>query len=533
MPRQRIHVDWKTVEGAFSKPRRLHLENDKEGLFHCPALGCEHNGFASQRGCRKHVKTKHPCKPTLPCCATNSQLARLFSSWLQSTTGGGRQGKHAEISVTRAFKFLKYCCEQSGEDEQNLSSNVQLVDYFLCSSKFLTDFLDHLESTWQMGQSGRLGYVNSIADLLDFRRFHAPSGPVLQIFSITEVYIKRARQCLAKQMRSHWTTDLDIASLESKRSWATLAELQTVIPFHLQRYKTILEEYRKKSFVTSSDLTFATRFVAVFMFVRVKGCRPMTYQHLTVRMFESAKTNAGMVDQTIFKTAQRYGFNSLYFDEMSLVIVNDYVQYVRPLLKPQCEYLLVNRSGSQFQKLTELLSVFVFEAIGKYIHPTRYRQIIETESVNNLDLEEQQLVSEDQKHSSSVARVHYQKLRSREVALKGRSSMEKLRGDHGRAMDICVQQLRQQDSNVGIEVKDMETEGDGEKASSHSSEGEIENNDEMLRKSRVKVSFTQEEDNYLRKGIVKFGDPIFTEQTDPIPKKILKIKGTDDSYSIV
>ncbi|CAB4038245.1 partial [Paramuricea clavata] len=533
MPRQRIHVDWKTVEGAFSKPRRLHLENDKEGLFHCPALGCEHDGFASQRGCRKHVKTKHPwyiyfdtkpiisaesegkldvnqscsseSKPTLPCCATNSQLARLFSSWLQSTTGGGRQGKHAEISVTRAFKFLKYCCEQSGEDEQNLSSNVQLVDYFLCSSKFLTDFLDHLESTWQMGQSGRLGYVNSIADLLDFRRFHAPSGPVLQIFSITEVYIKRARQCLAKQMRSHWTTDLDIASLESKRSWATLAELQTVIPFHLQRYKTILEECRKKSFVTSTDLTFATRFVAVFMFVRVKGCRPMTYQHLTVRMFESAKTNAGMVNQTIFKTAQRYGFNSLYFDETSLVIVNDYVQYVRPLLKPQCEYLLVNRSGSQFQKLTELLSVLVFEAIGKYIHPTRYRQIIETESVNNLDLEEQQLVSEDQKHSSNVARVHYQKLRSREVAVKGRSCMEKLRGDHGRAMDICVQQLRQQDSNAGIEVKDMETEGDGETASSHTSEGEIENNDETLRKSRVKVRFTQEEDKYLRKGIVKFG----------------------------
>ncbi|CAB4029807.1 partial [Paramuricea clavata] len=190
---------------------------------------------------------------------------------------------------------------------------------------------------------------------------------------------------------------------------------------------------------------------------------------------------------------------------MSWVIVNDYVQYVRPLLKPQCEYLLVNRSYSQFQKLTELLSVLVFEAIGKYIHPTRYRQIIETESVNNLDLEEQQLISEDQKHSSNVARVHYQKLRSREVALKGRSCMEKLRGDHGRAMDICVQQLRQQDSNAGIEVKDMETEGDGETASSHTSEGEIENNDETLRKSMVKVRFTQEEDNYLRKGIVKFG----------------------------
>ncbi|CAB4004088.1 Hypothetical predicted protein [Paramuricea clavata] len=48
-----------------------------------------------------------------------------------------------------------------------------------------------------------------------------------------------------------------------------------------------------------------------------------------------------------------------------------------------------------------------------------------------------------------------------------------------------AEQLRQQDSN-GIEVKDMETEGDGETASSHTSEEKIENNDETLR-SRVKV----------------------------------------------
>ena len=93
----------------------------------------------------------------------------------------------------------------------------------------------------------------------------------------------------------------------------------------------------------------------------------------------------------------------------------------------------------QFQKLTDLLSVLVFQAIGKYIHPTRYRQIIETESVNKLDLEEQRVVSEDQKHCSNVARVHYQKLRSRDVALKGRTCMGKLRGDKGKAMGICLE----------------------------------------------------------------------------------------------
>ena len=51
-------------------------------------------------------------------------------------------------------------------------------------------------------------------------------------------------------------------------------------------------------------------------------------------MFENAKLNDGMIDQTIFKTAYKYGFNSLCFDKDSLAIVNDYAHFVRPLLSP-------------------------------------------------------------------------------------------------------------------------------------------------------------------------------------------------------
>ena len=222
-------------------------------------------------------------------------------------------------------------------------------------------------------------------------------------------------------------------------------------------------------------------------------------------MFENTKANGGMVDQTIFKTAQRYGFNSLYFNEISLGIVDHYVKLVRPLLNPQCEYLLLNRNGTQSQKLADLLSVLVFEAIGKYIHPTRYRQIIETESVNNLDLEEQRFVSEDQKHSSNVARVHYQKLRSRDVAIKGRSCMDKLRGEHGRAMDLCVERLRREDSNM-MEVNATETNSDT--VSTHTQESLTEQNDKKLPITKGPVRLPQEEDNYLRIlriGFEKFG----------------------------
>ena len=54
--------------------RRLHLVKGSNGLDYCPVTGCEHAGFASKRGCRKHVKTKHGWyyyfdeKPTVCTC---------------------------------------------------------------------------------------------------------------------------------------------------------------------------------------------------------------------------------------------------------------------------------------------------------------------------------------------------------------------------------------------------------------------------------------------------------------------------------
>ena len=114
---QKARVDWESVQDAFTKPRRLHLEKGSDGVHHCPVTGCEHTGFSTQRGCRKHVKTKHgwyyyfddkpnvcdspvaideiqekTCK-MLPSCSTDNEFARSFSQWLQSSCGGGKSQK--------------------------------------------------------------------------------------------------------------------------------------------------------------------------------------------------------------------------------------------------------------------------------------------------------------------------------------------------------------------------------------------------------------------------------------------------------
>ena len=131
----------------------------------------------------------------------------------------------------------------------------------------------------------------------------------------------------------------------------------------------------------------------------------MTYQYLTLDMIATAKEKDGFIDQKTFKAAGKYGFDSLILTDASMQVLNGYISYVRPLLNPQCDFILVNRNGDQHSKLGEIMSKLFFDAIGKYIHPTRYRQIVETQSFNQLTSEEQRVLLEDQKHSSAVAKL--------------------------------------------------------------------------------------------------------------------------------
>ena len=68
-----------------------------------------------------------------------------------------------------------------------------------------------------------------------------------------------------------------------------MKELQQVIPFHVEKIYDILSRCKQspKDF-SPTELTFATRFIAAFLFLRVKGTRPMSYQFLTLEMTEYA-----------------------------------------------------------------------------------------------------------------------------------------------------------------------------------------------------------------------------------------------------
>ena len=506
-------------------------------MYHCPIQECDHDGFQSQRGCRKHVNTKHswffyfdekpnskeitdslnvassfPIESTiqdqsrettkhalklLPSFSLSCDIGEVFTKWLTGSGGGYKKDRAAQQIVTRCFKFLRFCCE----DEEKLSFDV--VNFGLCSPNLLFKFIDYLQDVCKLGHGGRLGYIDAISEMIDFRKLHGASEAVFRKFSATELYLKRARKTVAKMMRLQWTQDLDIETLEARGHWATMEELLEVVKIHLPRYENTVKICKSSpNQVNPSDLTFAAKFVAMYLFIKVKGSRPMTYQYLTLDMITTAKEKGGFIDQKTFKTAGKYGFDFLILTDANMQVLDGYISYVRPLLKPHCDFVLVNRNGGQHGKLGEIMSKLVFDAIGKYIHPTRYRQIVETQSLDQLTSEEQRILSEDQKHSSAVAKVHYQKRRSREVAVRAHECLQKLQGSKGSEVDEDVQaRFGGSTSSSTLSVETMENASLSPPRKGATSTENL----RTQRKLHRVMKFTADEDNFLKQGIKRHG----------------------------
>ena len=420
----------------------------------------------------------------------SSKIAQDFLSWLTGSGGGCKSDRQAHQILSRCLKFLKFCCE---EDED---LPFEIVDFSLCSPNLLFSFVDMMQDEWNLGHAGRIGYLDAIAELGDFRKVIGASESVLRGLSCTELYLKKVRKTVSKMMRLQWTSELDIDALEAKGHWATLEELLEVVWPYLSRYESVLKSCKDNP----GSISFATKFLAVYLFIKVKGSRPMTYQYLTVEMVNKAKTNGGFIDQKMFKTAGKYGFDSLYLTETSMQVLDGYINHIRPLLKPNCDYVLVTRNRGQYNKLGELMSKLVFDATGKYVHPTRHRQIVKTASTRLLSSSAQSTISEDQKHSSVVAKVHYQKQRSREVASKAHKCLEKLHGDKGTELEM----------EGRSRLSDKSTSSQEHNADK--SDSSLTDEDETITKTqyarqteigarRKNVMFTPVEDKYLKAGL--------------------------------
>ena len=164
-------------------------------------------------------------------------------------------------------------------------------------------------------------------------------------------------------MKSDWREVLSVDYLNSVNCWAKLEELQKVVPYHSEKYKPIiLNASSPFSSIAAHDSSFATSFIVAALFLMVKTSRPIKYQFSTVQMIESIGEN-GIINQTIFKTKEKYGFDSLIFSNDVLTLIKNYINFRRSRLSPCCGYVLICRNGKQISKLSNIFGRVVFLAI--------------------------------------------------------------------------------------------------------------------------------------------------------------------------
>ena len=86
-----------------------------------------------------------------------------------------------------------------------------------------------MQDDWNLGHAGRIGYLDAIAEFVDYRKVNGASESVLRGLGSTEIYLKKVRKTVSKMMRLQWTSELDIDAVEAKGHWATLEELLEVV----------------------------------------------------------------------------------------------------------------------------------------------------------------------------------------------------------------------------------------------------------------------------------------------------------------
>ena len=474
MSKRTLSFDWSSLTGARKKKRKLHLESDDDGMYICPVKSCLQEGYKSKRGLRKHVNSKHEwylyfeIQPDVnrhearkamtvkkkavtnrqPAFAIDQGCGLAFVKWLQTPCGGGKNWKEAKQIAKRGMKYLMHCL---GDIEDGVCGKDAYIDCCVGSPTMLMKFLKVLFEDWGLKSSGALTYMKAVTDLCDFRKCQGVPDTTLRLFAVTEVYLRRTKSTLQRQKNIEYTRNLSLESLIAQGSWASLEEVEKVIPHHAPKYQSLFQKAAQsgEKSLNVSEIAFLTRFIITFLLLRVKCTRPMSLQFLTVEMVEAAAANDGFVDQTKFKTQGQYVFDSLKFSNDALDVLDMYIRIIRPLCKPKCNYVILTTNGTQYTAFCNAMSILTHEAIGKHITPTRYRAIVESESVVRLDKEKQAIITHDQKHGSVIAKRCYQKKLSREVAKDGANAMKELVGEErDQHTGVLASALRKVDQSV-------------------------------------------------------------------------------------
>ena len=127
---------------------------------------------------------------------------------------------------------MKFLMASLGDIEVDKSVSEEFIDCCLGSPSIVINFFKIVTEQWKISSSAALNYMKSINDLMDWRKASGVNDDVLRSFTVTEVYIRRGKENLSKQKKLEYSRNLDLEQLICRQSWATVEEMEQVIPYH-------------------------------------------------------------------------------------------------------------------------------------------------------------------------------------------------------------------------------------------------------------------------------------------------------------
>ena len=115
------------------------------------------------------------------------------------------------------------------DDEDNLS--MDFVDFCLGSPSLITQFVEYIKEEWKLSSSAEVNYLQAISDMIDYRKSQGISANTQRNFTVAEFTSTEGNEHLHEESEANGRSEeLTVENLEAVNAWATLEELQQVIP---------------------------------------------------------------------------------------------------------------------------------------------------------------------------------------------------------------------------------------------------------------------------------------------------------------
>ena len=126
------------------------------------------------------------------------------------------------------------------------------------------NFFKVITNEWEISSSGALNYMKAIGDLMDLENqvvsLTMYSGHLLS----TRCIYGEEKKIFRNKARCN-LHHLQLEKLIAQNSWATMEEMEKVIPYHTSTYQGFLKICQEgNASPTKSQIAFATRFIVIF-----------------------------------------------------------------------------------------------------------------------------------------------------------------------------------------------------------------------------------------------------------------------------